>query len=290
MQTLESELKGIADAIFVNEKDIYKLLSKRAIDFSLHFNDFENLYLQLQPEAVYKLPVSNSVTAWLEIYKANFISMIAIKHELKNYLNYLFYFIKFHFFDTQQFIDIASNIKSKKINMIELGSGVGSLLLFAQQYFYIKKIESLVYGTEIIEITKEIDFYNPDEKYLKPYALLEANCKNARPNVFTYPYHPKLEDEGVWGDELSKFPKFDLVLSARSYMFLYESGFYKQLINDRLKDNGRIILDLCTDISNPNVKTFNSTDLEKKGVNILGNKKNNIRVNLSKQQFLELFD
>lgn len=139
MNVLESELKDIVDAIFVNDEDIFKLLSKRAIDFSVHFNDFENLYLQLQPEAVYKFPVSSAVTSWLEIYKENFISTLAIKHELKNYLNYLIYFLKFHFYDTQVFIDIASNIKSKKINMIELGSGVGSLLLFAQQYFYFKK-------------------------------------------------------------------------------------------------------------------------------------------------------
>jgi len=290
MKVLESELKDIVDAIFVNDNDIFKLLSKRAIDFSVHFNDFENLYLQLQPEAVYKFPVSSAVTSWLEIYKENFIKTLAIKHELKNYLNYLIYFLKFHFWDTQAFIDIVSNIKSKKINMIELGSGVGSLLLFAQQYFYFKKIEFSVYGTEIIQITKEIDFYNPDEKYLKPYTLLEANCKNTHPNVYTYPYHPKLEDDSAWADEFLKFPKFDMVWSARSYLFLYESEFYRQLINDRLKENGQILLDLCKDSSNPHVKAFNFNDLQKKGIHILGKKRNNIRVNLSKQQFLELFD
>lgn len=120
--------------------------------------------------------------------------------------------------------------------------------------------------------------------------MLETNCKNAHPNVCTYPYHPKLEDVSVWADEFLKFPEFDMILSARSYMFLYESEFYKHLINDRLKDNGQIVLDLCKDNSNPYVKTFNTTDLQKKGIYILGVKANNIRVNLSKQQFLELFD
>ena len=205
-------------------------------------NSKENFfYIQLPYNKRLKIYLDESGCEWVLKYKYKIIKRaLKFKHALKsNVSDEVFCFLCYFYEYVMPDILALNSILPKKVDKIlDIGAGIGLFELYLNHLYGKKSIIDII---EVNKLTK-LDHHNKKikpKKLNQPLHVLNLAKKFLSINKINNVNFIDSENVNI----ISSIP-YDLVISIRSWGFLFDLDEYLEYVNNNLSTNGIVIADI----------------------------------------------